>query len=143
MSALASAGKVTKVFLQGDCKDMLFTPRDNTVSERAHCCREEKTAIARYAAALLMREHRSVSSLILLPRGKRFLLKLLCARGATCIIWLSYVHCGRQNQIRDGCRYRRRGSSRLKNIILRKAFGAHATSAAATVLRCQSQAIRC
>ena len=55
---------------------MLFTPRDNTDSTRAQRWREEKTAIARYAAALLMRERQSVSSLILLPRGKRFLLQI-------------------------------------------------------------------
>lgn len=79
---------------------MLFTPRDNTDSTRAQRWREEKTAIARYAAALLMRERRSVSSLILLPRGKRFLLQNAVRTRRDFFIGLSRVHCGRQNQIR-------------------------------------------
>ncbi len=53
LTVLASGGKLTKVFGGAIAKDMLFTPRDNTVSERAHCCREEKTAIARHAASLI------------------------------------------------------------------------------------------
>ncbi len=53
LTVLASGGKLTKVFGGAIAKDMPFTPRDNTVKEREQCCREEKTAIARYATSLI------------------------------------------------------------------------------------------
>ena len=122
---------------------MLFTPRDNTDSTRAQRWREEKTAIARYADALLMRERGSLSSLILLPRGKRFLLQNAVRTRRDFFIGLSRVHCGRQNQIRTDAVIGEEALKSLKKYHFTKGFWGDATSAAATVLRCQRQAIRC
>lgn len=53
LTVLASSGKLTKVFGGAIAKDMPFTPCDKTITERVQCNREEKTAIARYAASLI------------------------------------------------------------------------------------------
>lgn len=53
LNLLDAKGYVTKVFGGAVSKSTLFSTRDNTVSERENMNREEKIAIARYAASLI------------------------------------------------------------------------------------------